>query len=166
MWGILIAVVISLIDHLRVSYHPPTSLLKLSPAGEFVETPVASYTMALPGLMIYRFEAPLYYANADFFMREVLGLIHNGDPDLRWFMVPFSRISDVDYSASKMLKELIHRLQAHRLTLVFCDVNDGLRSLLKRYGILDNIGNDRVFDHFDAAIQGFRHLPPPQAKRP
>ena len=164
--GILVAVVISLIDHVRVSYHPPTSLLKLSPAGEFVETPVASYTMALPGLMIYRFEAPLYYANADFFMREVLRLIQNSDPALRWFMVRFSRISDVDYSASKMLAELIHRLQARGLTLVFCDVDDGLRSLLNRYGILDDIGNDRVFDHLDAAIQGFKHLQPPQAMRP
>ena len=116
--------------------------------------------------MIYRFEAPLYYANADFFMREVLELIQNGDPALRWFMVRFSRISDVDYSASKMLTELIHRLQARRLTLVFCDIDDRLRSLLKRYGILDNIGNDRVFNHLDAVIQGFRDLPLPQAKRP
>jgi MFS superfamily sulfate permease-like transporter len=164
--GILVAAVISIIDHLGVSYHPPTSLLKLSPAGEVVEAPVASYTMALPGLMIYRFEAPLYYANADFFLREVLDLIQNGDPALRWFVVRFSRISDVDYSASKMLTELIHRSRARRLTLVFCDVDDGLRSLLKRYGILDNIGNESVFNHLDTAIQGFRDLPPPQVKRP
>lgn len=153
--GILAAVVISLIDHLRVSYHPPTSLLKLSPAGEFVETSVSSHTMALPGLMIYRFEAPLYYANADFFMKEILSLIQNSDPAPRWFMIRFSRISDVDYSASKMLKELIRRLQG-RLTLVFCDVDEARRSLLKRYGVLDHLGDDKAFDHLNAAVAGFR----------
>jgi len=50
--GILVAVVVSVIDHLRVSYHPPTRLLKLSPAGEIVEAPVASREMALPGLIV------------------------------------------------------------------------------------------------------------------
>lgn len=80
---------------------------------------------------------------------------------LRWFLVRFSRISDVDYSASKMLTELIHRLQTRRLTLVLCDVDDGLRSLLKRYGILDDIGNDKVFDHLNAAVQKFANLRPP-----
>ena len=88
-------------------------------------------------------------------MREVLDLIQNADPALRWFMVRFSRISDVDYSASKMLEELIHRLQARRLTLGFCDVDEGLRSLLKRYGVLDSIGNDKVFDHLNAAVKEF-----------
>jgi len=154
--GILVAVVISLIDHLRVSYHPPTSLLKLSPAGEFVETPVADYTMALPGLMIYRFEAPLYYANADFFLREVLGLIQNADPTLRWFVIRFSRVSDVDYSASKMLKELIHRLRTRSVTVVFCDVDECRRSLLKRYSVLDDLGSDKVFDHLNEAVNAFK----------
>lgn len=106
--------------------------------------------------MIYRFEAPLYYANADFFMREVLGLIQNGGPTLRWFMVRFSRISDVDYSASKMLKQLIHRLETHRVKLIFCDVDEGRRTQLKRYSILDSVGNDNVFDHLNAAVREFR----------
>ena len=156
MQGILVAVLISVVDHLRVSYHPPTSLLKLSSAGEFVDAPIASSSMALPGLMIYRFEAPLYYANADFFMREVVGLIQHAGPTLRWFMIRFSRISDVDYSASKMLVDLIHRMQGRGVKLVFCDVNEVRRSLLQRTGVLDRIGSDNVFDHLDTAVKAFK----------
>jgi MFS superfamily sulfate permease-like transporter len=83
--GILISIAISVIAaHLRVSYHPP-ALPKISlKARSVVEVPVVSEEMAFPGMMIYRFNAPLYYANSDFFMQEVLRLVKNAKSQVKW----------------------------------------------------------------------------------
>jgi len=151
--GILMAIAISVIDHLRVSYRPPTRLLKISPQGSVVEVPVASEEMAFPGMMIYRFNAPLYYANSDFFMQEVLRLVKNTRSQVKWLVVRFDSISDVDFSSSKMLLLVIQQLGKLGVTTVFSDVNRGMRDLLERYGIVAALGPDKVFDDLAAAVK-------------
>jgi MFS superfamily sulfate permease-like transporter len=144
--GILVAVAVSVIDHLRISYHPPTRLLKPSADYESVsEAPVSSNEMALPGMLIFRFEAPLYYANSDFFMNEILGLVQKSPTELRWLVVRFDTISDVDYSAAKMLLNLLERLKTHNVSLIFSDVDSAMQSRLQHYGIVEAVGDDRIF---------------------
>jgi len=152
--GILMAIAISVIDHLRVSYHPPTRLLKISQqTRSVVEVPVASEEMAFPGMMIYRFNAPLYYANSDFFMQEVLRLVKNAKSQVKWLVVRFDSISDVDFSASKMLLLVVQQLGKLGVTTVFSDVNSCMRDLLERYGIVAALGPDKVFDDLAAAVK-------------
>lgn len=153
--GVVLAIVISLVDHLRVSYRPPTRLLTLSAGGGVAESPVSSRAMALPGLMIYRFEAPIYYANADYFMTEALSLTATPGAPVRWFLVRFDSISDVDYSGSKMLLELASRLRDRNVTMAFTDVKDDDRALLQRYGIIAKVGAENVFVHFPDAINAY-----------
>ena len=161
--GILLAIAISVVDHLRRSYRPPTHLLTLAEDGETVEFPTSSKKMALPGLLIYSFEAPLYYANAGFFMSEVLQLVQGAEPAVRWFIVGFATIADVDYSASKMLLDLIQRLQKQNVSLVFSDVHGNIGPLLQRYGITAALGEDKLYPALTAAVTGYRNsvLSPP-----
>jgi sulfate permease, SulP family len=154
--GVVLAIVISLIDHLRVSYRPPTRLLTLSASGGVAESPVSSRAMALPGLFVYRFEAPIYYANADYFLTQALNLTQASVPPVRWFVVRFDSISDVDYSGGKMLLDLASRLRERKVTMVLTDVKDDDRALLQRYGIIAQVGAENVFVHFPDAINAYK----------
>jgi sulfate permease, SulP family len=155
--GILVAIAISVIDHLRVSYHPPTRLLKISVERSGVEeVPVSSGEMALPGMLIYRFDAPLYYANAEFFMTEVLGLVQGSNSKVRWFVVRLDTVSDIDYSGSKMLEDLVERLHGSGVKLVFSDVNEKIRSLLEDYKLSRKTGADYVFAGLAECIAAYQ----------
>jgi high affinity sulfate transporter 1 len=157
--AILAAIAISVVDHLRISYRPPTRLLKLSDGGTIVAAPISSEAMALPGLLVYRFEAPIYYANANFFMTEVLRLVQATDYPVRWLIVRFDSISDIDYSASKMLLNLIQRLRDLGVNAVFTDVDARIEKLLKSYGLAMALGSERVFVSFGQAVEAFKRLP-------
>ena len=157
--GILVAIAISVVDHLRVSYRPPNHLLGFSGSGEVVELPVTSETVALPGLLIYRFDAPLYYANAEFFLKQVLRIVKDANQKIRWLIVRFDSISDIDYSASKMLLNLIQRLHTQGVVTVFSDVDARIERLLKDYGLSSVLGAGNAFAEFNEAVDAFKRLP-------
>src|SRR5262249_21915040 len=156
--GILLAVVFSMVDHIRVSYRPPTRLLTFSGSGEVVPVAVSTGEMALPGFMVYRFEAPLYYANAEFFMTEVLDLVHSASPPVRWFVVSFDSISDVDFTAAKMLQQLTKLLKRQDAAMVFSGVDPAMQKLLERYGIAAGLGSDRIFQGLVHAVREYRKI--------
>src|SRR5947207_9702136 len=90
--------------------------------------------VALPALMIGRFTAPLYYANAESFMKDVLLFARDGPPDLRWFILRFDSIEGVDYVAAKILMELADRMSEQRVTFIFSELGAEVKSL---FPILD-----------------------------
>jgi MFS superfamily sulfate permease-like transporter len=156
--GILLAVVFSMVDHIRVSYRPPTHLLKLSADGAVVPVAVSTGEMALPGRMVYRFEAPLYHANAEFFMTEVRHLVRSASTPVRWFVVRFDSISDVDFTAAKMLLQLMKLLKPVDVSVVFSDVGPAVLKLLQRYGIAAELGSGRIFPDLTSAISDYRKI--------
>jgi MFS superfamily sulfate permease-like transporter len=120
-----------------------------------IEVPVSSKEMAFPGMLVYRFEAPLYYANSEFFMNEILCLVKEAQPELRWLVVRFDTISDVDYSAAKMLLNLLERLKAHNVSLIFSDVSSAMQSLLQHYGLVEALGSDRIFTSLIDTVRAY-----------
>ncbi len=158
--GILLAVGISLIDHIRRSYRPPTHLLTLSQDGHPVFIDTASEQTALPGLMLYRFSAPLYYANSQFFMTEVLSLVRNAQTPLRWFALRFNTIPDVDYTAARTILALVDRLNEMGVSLVFTDVEPSMLALLERYGVAAAMGRDKIFPALRIALAEYDKLLP------
>ena len=85
------------------------------PADEGFMTICAMTDVALPALMIGRFTAPLYYANAESFMKDVLLFARDAPPDFRWFILRFDSIEGVDYVAAKILMELADRMSKQRV---------------------------------------------------
>jgi len=91
-------------------------------------------------------------------MTDVLSLVEGGGPVLRWLIVRFDSISDVDYSAAKMLLYLINRFQVRHATLIFSDVDAQLRLRLQRYGVVGALGSDKVFGDCISAVREFERL--------
>jgi MFS superfamily sulfate permease-like transporter len=104
--GIVLAVVASVIDHLRHSYRPFNSVLVKSPAGHWQPVPVLPGARTEDGLVVYRFGTSLYYAKASRLIDDVTALNAQGSP-LRWMVLDGAAIGDVDYTAAAALTRVI-----------------------------------------------------------
>ncbi|OAJ52107.1 transporter [Paraburkholderia ginsengiterrae] len=164
MHGILAAVVLSLIAHARHSYHLRTRVLTRSPIGRWIDHPVAPNVLAAPGIVVYRFEADLFYANTGRFTEEVLRLVNEANPPLRWVVIDASEINNIDYTAGKTLVQLGIELDQRGVGIASVAPPTGVRHELERYRALRSGGTHReIFATVDAAVDGLRDIPPPGA---
>jgi SulP family sulfate permease len=160
--AILLAIVMSLIEHLRHSYRPHNTLLVHNAAGHLASVPVpdqpeVSESLALqPGLVVYRFGASLYYANADRLETEV-GALTGPDRDVAWFCLDGGPLGDVDFSAGETLRSLVEELTGRQIRFVVAQAIDPVRQLLDRFGITDVIGEDAYFDSIPEMMEAFEH---------
>jgi len=160
--GILLAVGLSLLRHVHHSYRPHTSVLAPDAAGRWLPTPARPGAQSEPGLVVYRFGADLFYANANRFSGEARSLIGQAPAPVRWFVVDAGAITDIDYSAARDLRDLFDELTGRGLALVFGRVSPDLRADMDRHGILALIGAGRVFATLHEAIalaRGGAHEP-------
>src|SRR4030095_255690 len=105
--GILLAIVLSLLRHVRHSYRPHTMVLAPDAAGRWMPGPAIPGAETDPGLIIYRFGADLFYANDHRFTDEVRSLVEHAPTPVRWFIVDADAITDLDYSAPRSIRELL-----------------------------------------------------------
>jgi len=144
--GIAIAVAASIIAHLRHSYRPLNSLIVPTHDGTTRTIPIADRMQAMEGLVIYRFGADLYFANEKHFIEEILSLVKEADPPLRWFCISAANIGDVDYSGAETIKRVQEELRKRGIVLVLADVNERVLAKLDRDGIVDLIGKEYIFE--------------------
>jgi sulfate permease, SulP family len=144
--GIVLAIVLSVIDHLRVGYHPNDTYVIPTPSGGMRSVPVtpsAAPEEAADGLVVYRFGSNLYYANANRFVEEVRR-IRELDERVRQICIDLGSVGDIDYSGGEALRGLIAELGDRDIRLVFVEVSPLVRSRLARYGLIDSLGRDPV----------------------
>ncbi len=159
--GIVIAIVASIIDHIRRSYRPPTAVLEPEAKGRgFVPTTTAPGARTEDGLVVYRFAAPLYYANATWFSEEILAFVHDEKAGpVRWLCLDLSALPDVDYTGADTLKQLHAELQEADTRLVFAAALPGTRAELDRFGITDLVGTDAYFASVADMADAFANAP-------
>ena len=153
-YGIALAVVASIVDHLRHSYSPLNSVLVKSPAGHWHAAPVGPGARTEEGLVIYRFGTSLYYANAAKLVEDVATLVGHGGP-LRWLVIDCVAIGDVDYTASVALVKLVEHVHQRHVRLVLSSVLGPVRQQLDRYGISAALGADAYYDTPGEAFEAF-----------
>ena len=153
-YGIVLAIVASIVEHLRHSYSPLNSVLVKSPAGHWHAAPVGPGARTEEGLVIYRFGTSLYYANAAKLLDDITALVGHGGP-LRWLVLDCAAIGDVDYTASKVLTKAVEHLHQRQVRLVMSSVLDPVRQQLDRYGISLALGADAYFDTPGQALEAF-----------
>ena len=143
--GIMAAIVLSLLDHVRQGYRPHTAIVLTDPLEHWRMEPVVPGKMIEPGLVMYWFGADLYYANANYFAEQALHLVTHSPSPVRWLVVDAGAITDVDYSAGKTLKELQRELrrQGRRIGL-----DPGQREPKSRLGSPAVDRRDRSPSHF------------------
>ena len=152
--GIVLAVVASIVDHLRHSYHPINSVLVKSPAGHWQPAPVLPGARTEEGLVVYRFGTSLYYANAPRLIDDVTALAAQGSP-LRWMVLDGAAIGDVDYTAAAVLTRVIEHLRKRHIRIAFSAVFGSVREQLDRYGISAALGPGSYYDTPGEALEAF-----------
>ena len=156
--GIVVAVVASVIDHLRHSYHPRNSVLVKSLAGHWQAFPVTPDVRTEPGLVVYRFGTSLYYANAIRLVEDMLTLAQ-GTP-FRWLVLDCAAIGDIDYTASSVLVEAVRQLHERHIRFVVANVIGPVHKQLGRYGISAAMGPDAYYDTPGEALEAFEATGP------
>ena len=153
--GIILAIVLSLIDHTRRGYRPKNALLCPTDSGVMKPQPVASGVQALPGLVIYRFTHSMYYANAEQLSEEITQLANSADPPLRWLCLDASAVDDVDFSAAETLRSLYCRLKEKGIRLVVAQVMDDVAEV-SRYHLDRLFGADAFYKTLDDVLDAYR----------
>ncbi len=152
--GIVLAVVASVIDHLRHTYRPTNSVLVKSASGHWKAIPVHPGARTENGLAVYRFGTSLYYANAARLIDDVTGLAGQGGP-LRWLVLDGAAIGDVYYTAASALEQVIRQLHEQRVKFVVTNLVAPVRQQLDRYGMTGRRGPDAYYDTPGAALEAF-----------
>lgn len=134
--AIVLAMVMSLIDHVRRGYRPHNSVVVRGPDGHARLQPVAEGGEYAPGLLVYRFSHSMYYANAEVLSREVAALAAAAGPTLRWFVIDLDAVDDIDYSAGATLQSLGTQLVSQGAALKFVRGSTTVQLLLQRYGVV------------------------------
>jgi sulfate permease, SulP family len=156
-YGIGLAVVASIVDHLRHSYSPLNSVLEKSPAGHWQSLPVIPGARTVDGLVIYRFGSGLYYANAPRLMYDILPLIIQGPP-VRWLVLDCTAIGDVDYTASAILAQAVRHVQQRHIRFALSSVLGPVRQQLDLYGIGKTLDPNAYYETAGEALEAFHAL--------
>jgi sulfate permease, SulP family len=144
--GILLALVLSLLQHVRHSYKPSVAVKTQTADGQWQASAVEPGRMAAPGLVVYWFGSDLFYANIDRFAAQARKLATESPSPVRWLVVDAGAITRVDYTAGGTLKELDKDLAKHEVALVFAHISESLKADIDRQGLTEVIGPNRQFD--------------------
>ena len=153
-YGLVLAVVASIVDHLRHSYSPLNSVLVKSPAGHWRPIPVTPGARTEDGLLIYRFGTSLYFANTPKLVDDVMALIGHGSP-VRWLVVDCTAIEDIDYTASVVIARLDEQLQQRHVRLALSTVLGPVQKQLDSYGIGPALGPGCYYGTPTEALDAF-----------
>ena len=156
--GIAIAVAMSILDVFNRAWRPHQAVLgRVNGIAGYHDTRVYPNAEHLPGLVIYRFDGPLFFANANTFRDTVLRLADT-EPRRRWILVAAEPITDIDTTAADMLEELDRNLNANGVSLVFAELKTPVHLKVERYELTGVIDPTHFFPTITEAIHVYQKL--------
>jgi MFS superfamily sulfate permease-like transporter len=153
--GIILAIVLSLLLHVRFGYKPRNSVLAAE-GGRLHTVPLPDAAETLPGLVVYRFNHNMYYANSELLSEEVLTLAKLGPEPVKWLCCDLVAVDDVDFSAAATLRELVQELRERGTQMVFSSATDAVRGQLDVSGVSGLVGQDAYFPDPAAVLEAYR----------
>ena len=155
--GIVIAVVLSVIAIFSRAWSPYSAILG-KPAGVPGWHDVARHPGAIqePGLVIVRWSAPLFFANASLFRDRIRAIVAEADPKPNWVLVAAEPIADIDTTAGAMLRDLDLELNKQDVHLAFAELQSSVADRIVRYGLLDTIDQGHLYPSVTQAVKDFR----------
>jgi len=156
--GIVLALVLSLLQHVRRSYEPNTAVILHDEADHWRMDKPEPDKMIVPGMIMYWFGAELFYANAGHFAEQARMLATCGAQPVRWLAVDTGAITAIDFSAGKALKDLQQDLAKQKVVLALARVSADLRRNLDQLELTDVIGKERIFDSRKSCLDEYRKL--------
>jgi high affinity sulfate transporter 1 len=154
--GIAVAVALSILNVFRRAWWPyQTTLGRVPGMPGHHDRHLYPDAEELPGLVIFRFDAPVFFANARTF-RDQMRRLAGADPPPRWIVIVAEPITDVDTTAADMLADLDDELNSAGTSLVFAELKDPVREKLERYELIGPLNPVHFFATLDAALTAFR----------
>lgn len=153
--GIITAMAVSLLELVRRQYHPERFVLGVGDHGTRRYETATPGRQSLPGLIVFRYDADLFYANAGRFADDVMELVKAAPQPVRWLVLDASAMGDVDYSASTVLGDLIDYIHSCDAHFVLAGVDPELQGTLAVEGILADLDPDHVFVSIGSALRAY-----------
>jgi high affinity sulfate transporter 1 len=156
LYGVLAAVAVSIVELLTRLARPHDAVLGFVPGVAGMHD-LDDYPQAepVPGLVVYRYDAPLCFANAEDFRRSALAAAESGQP-VRWFLLNAEANVELDSTAADALGALIAELRRRGVVFAMARVKQDLRDVLQRAGLVDVVGEDRIFMTLPTALDAYR----------
>jgi MFS superfamily sulfate permease-like transporter len=154
--GVILAIVVSILEVIRRLYKPRDFVIGVSGTDHPTFAQATPGAQSAPGLIVFRYDADLFYANVNRFIDDVQKLVENAPDPVRWLVLDAGPIDDVDYSAGVALSGLLDFLDSRGIVLAVARADDSLVETLKHYELLDRIGTDRFYDELTDAVAAFR----------
>jgi high affinity sulfate transporter 1 len=149
--GIVIAIVLAVLMFFRRSWWPHGAVLgRVDGYDGWHDVVTNDGAREQPGIVIYRWEAPLFFANAGAFRREIRHLVHEREP--RWIVVQCEAITDVDVTAAGMLEQLDRELNGEGVRMAFVEMRSRLQNLVGRYGLFTTLDRDHFYPSIKSAL--------------
>jgi high affinity sulfate transporter 1 len=161
--GIVLAVVIAVIEFLWDGWRPYSAVLgRVDDLKGYHDITRYPQARLIPGLVLFRWDAPLFFANAEFFRERVRGAVAASPTQVRWLVVGAEPITSVDVTAADVLDELDKELEAAGVDLCFAEMKDPVKDKLKRFGLFARLGKERFFATIGQAVSGYLKTHPVQ----
>jgi len=154
--GIGLAIVIAIAEFLWDGWRPHSAILGRAHGVKGYHD-ITRYPDArlIPGLVLFRWDAPLFFANAEFFKERALDAVAKSPTQVRWLVVAAEPVTSVDVTASDMLGELDETLHAKDIELCFAELKDPVKDKLKRFGLFTQFGEQYFFPTIGVAVSRF-----------
>jgi high affinity sulfate transporter 1 len=154
--GIGLAIGIAIAEFLWDGWRPHSAVLGRAHGVKGYHD-IARYPDArrIPGLVLFRWDAPLFFANAEFFKERVLDAVATSPTPVRWLVVAAEPVTSVDVTACDMVAELDQALQAQGIELCFAELKDPVKDKLKRFGLFAQLGENYFFPTIGVAVSHY-----------
>jgi high affinity sulfate transporter 1 len=154
--GIALAIVIAVIEFLWDGWRPHSTVLgrveRVKGYHDITRYPDARL---IPGLVLFRWDAPLFFANAELFQKRVLEAVASSPKPVRWVVVAAEPVTSVDVTAADMVAELDDNLHAAGIELCFAEMKDPVKDKLKRFGLFTRLGEQTFFATVGEAVSAY-----------
>ena len=154
--GIALAIVIAVIEFLWDGWRPHSAVLgrveRVKGYHDIARHPEARL---IPGLVLFRWDAPLFFANAELFKERVLNAVAKSPTTVRWLVVAAEPVTSVDVTAADAISELDDTLHAAGTELCFAEMKDPVKDKLKRFGLFTRFGEHTFFGTLGEAVSAY-----------
>jgi MFS superfamily sulfate permease-like transporter len=156
LWGIGIAIGLSVLAFMWRAWHPYFAVLGRA-TGVKGYHDVTRYPEAkqIPGLLLFRFDAPLFFANASIFQERVVDAVRDNPVPVKMVVLAAEPITDLDSTAADMLAGLDLELETQGIELAFAELKDPIKDRLRRFGLVEHIGHERFYPTIGVAVRRF-----------
>jgi len=154
--GILIAIVIAVIEFLWDGWRPHSAVLgEVDHVLGYHDITRHPEARLIPGLVLFRWDAPLFFANAEFFNDRVLAAVASSPTPVRWLVVTAEPVTSVDVTAADAMCDLDDGLRAAGIRLCFAEMKDPVKEKLRRFGLMARFGEEAFFATIEESVSAF-----------